>query len=59
MKSSRSPFRVSIGLMDEALVDSLKVLANQYYGDEGGSSCDYTPTLKSVRALYIVNILQR
>jgi len=37
-------------LVDEMLRNDLQVSANRSSGDEGGSTCDYTPTLKSVRA---------
>ena len=62
MNSSWYPFRISVDKLDEAPIGSLKALANQTFGDKGGSSFDYTPMLKWVRAhniVYVVNILQR
>ena len=35
MSSSRSPFRISVDTVDEALVDSLKALTNQSSGTRG------------------------
>jgi len=35
--------------LDELLVVSLQALVNQFSENEGGSSCDDTPTLKSIR----------
>jgi len=46
--------------LDELLLVSLQVLANQPSENEGGSSCEYTLTFKSVRAqniVYIMNIM--
>ena len=41
-------------LVDEELRNDLQVSANRSSGHEGGSTCDYTPTLKSVRAQNIM-----
>jgi len=41
-------------LVDEVLRNYLQVYTNRSSGDEGGSTRDYTPTLKSVRAQNIM-----
>jgi len=41
-------------LVDGVLRNGLQVSTKRSSGDEGGSTCDYTPTLKSVRAQNIM-----
>jgi len=41
-------------LVDEVLRNGLQVSANRSFGDKGGSTRDYTQTLKSVRAQNIM-----
>jgi len=47
-------------LVDEVLRNYLQVSATDLLGyrDEGGSICDYTPTLKSVRAQNIMCMIK-
>jgi len=44
--------------VDEVLRNDLQVSGNRSSGDEGGSTCHYTPTLKSVRAQNIMCMIK-